>query len=146
MFFLFTLNILYVLIFNYVMHIYIGGRIGWSMVSDAVGRRAMFTMFCLGSIPMYIALPSLVTAVETGATTPVYIFIGCTAAAISFMGGAFALLPAYEADLFGTKNVGAIHGRMLLYVSVAALAGPSLLLYLRSYSEKLAITKLVDQV
>ena len=43
--------------------------------------------------------------------------------AVSMLGGSFAILPAYEADLFGTKNVGPIHGRMLLYASAAALAG-----------------------
>eukprot|EP01036_Dinobryon_divergens_P035924 gene35924-46640_t len=62
------------------------------------------------------------------------------------MGGTFALLPAYEADLFGAKNVGAIHGRMLLYTSCAALAGPTLLLTLRSHSEKLAIGKLLETI
>ena len=39
-----------------------------------------------------------------------------------YIGGAYAILPAYEADLFGTKYVGAIHGRMLLFSSSAALA------------------------
>ena len=43
--------------------------------------------------------------------------------AVSMMGGVYAILPAYEADLFGTKFVGAIHGRMLLFSSAAALAG-----------------------
>ena len=46
-----------------------------------------------------------------------------TMCAVSMMGGVFAILPAYEADLFGTKFVGAIHGRMLLFSSAAALAG-----------------------
>lgn len=46
-----------------------------------------------------------------------------TMMAISMMGGVFAILPAKEADLFGTKFVGAIHGRMLLFSSAAALAG-----------------------
>jgi len=73
-------------------------------------------------------------------------FIGCTAGAISFMGGVFAITPAYEADLFGSKYVGAIHGRMLLYCSAAALAGPTLLLNLRSYSEKNFILDLVTKV
>ncbi len=46
-----------------------------------------------------------------------------TMMAVSMMGGVYAILPAYEADLFGTKFVGAIHGRMLLFSSAAALAG-----------------------
>jgi hypothetical protein len=47
------------------------------------------------------------------------------------MGGVYAILPAYEADLFGTRFAGAVHGRMLLFSSLAALTGalaPHLLL------------------
>ena len=29
------------------------------------------------------------------------------------MGGVFAVLPAYEADLYGAKYIGAIHGRLI---------------------------------
>ena len=34
-------------------------------------------------------------------------------------GGSFATVPAYLADLFGTQNVGAIHGRLLTAWSTA---------------------------
>ena len=63
-----------------------------------------------------------------------------------YIGGAYAILPAYEADLFGTKYVGAIHGRMLLFSSSAALAGPVLLNKMRAISEKTAITDLMSKV
>ncbi len=42
----------------------------------------------------------------------------------SMYGGAFATIPAYIGDLFGTKYVGGIHGRMLTAWSVAAAFGP----------------------
>eukprot|EP01041_Mallomonas_annulata_P016871 gene16871-35017_t len=59
-----------------------------SIVSDTIGRRAMFTVFTLGSVPVYLALPYLITSVvETGTAAPLYMFVGCTAAALSFMGG-----------------------------------------------------------
>ena len=32
------------------------------------------------------------------------------------MGGVFAVLPAYEADLYGTKYIGAIHGRLVDFI------------------------------
>ena len=38
-------------------------------------------------------------------------FCASTVAAITVMGGTFAVLPAYEADLYGPKYVQAIHGR-----------------------------------
>lgn len=41
--------------------------------------------------------------------------------------GGFATIPAYLRNLFGTRNVGAIHGRLLLAWSAAAIVGPTLL-------------------
>ena len=81
-------------------------------------------IFTIGSIPLYLALPSMIdSVVTTGSALPLYCFCASTMAAVSMMGGVFAILPAYEADLFGTKFVGAIHGRMLLFSSAAALVG-----------------------
>ena len=55
-------------------------------------------------------------------------------------------MPAYEADLFGPKYVGPIHGKFLLASSAAALSGPSLLLALRKRSELNAIKDLLEKV
>ena len=52
------------------------------------------------------------------------------------LGGTFACLPAYEADLFGRKYLGVNHGRMLLSIVGSAFFGPTLLLTLRNSSEK----------
>eukprot|EP01038_Epipyxis_sp_PR26KG_P004904 gene4904-6867_t len=125
----------------------LGGRLGWAAVSDVIGRRPTFMIFTLASVPVYLALPSLVDGViSTGSTVPLYGFCASTVLAISMMGGVYALLPAYESDLFGSKFVGAIHGRMLLFPSAAALAGPSLLMNLRSISEKKAIDELLLKI
>ena len=43
---------------------------------------------------------------------------------LSFYGGGFATVPAYLKDLFGTLQVGAIHGRLLTAWSAAGVAGP----------------------
>jgi MFS family permease len=43
---------------------------------------------------------------------------------LSFYGGGFATVPAYLKDLFGTFEVGAIHGRLLTAWSVAGVLGP----------------------
>ena len=43
---------------------------------------------------------------------------------LSFYGGGFATVPAYLRDLFGTFQVGAIHGRLLTAWSAAGVAGP----------------------
>ena len=47
-----------------------------------------------------------------------------TGVILSFYGGGFATVPAYLKDLFGTLQVGAIHGRLLTAWSAAGVAGP----------------------
>ena len=47
-----------------------------------------------------------------------------TAIILSFYGGGFATVPAYLRDLFGTYEVGAIHGRLLTAWSAAGVVGP----------------------
>ena len=48
-------------------------------------------------------------------------------------GGGFATIPAYLRDLFGTVQVGAIHGALLTAWSAAGVAGPVLVNYIRQY-------------
>jgi hypothetical protein len=43
---------------------------------------------------------------------------------ISYYGGGFATVPAYLKDLFGTLEVGAIHGRLLTAWAAAGVVGP----------------------
>ena len=71
---------------------------------------------------------------------------GSTVAALTVMGGTFAVLPAYEADLYGSKYVGAIHGRFLTFGAAATVAGPMLLLNLRKMAEVNAINDLLAKV
>ena len=51
-------------------------------------------------------------------------FVLLTGIILSFYGGGFATVPAYLRDLFGTVEVGAIHGRLLTAWSAAGIAGP----------------------
>ena len=125
----------------------LGGRIGWASASDVVGRRRTFQLFTVGSLPLYAMVPAAVGAVMTGGSNlGVYAFMGSTIAAISVMGGTYAILPAYEADIFGAKHVGAIHGRMLLGSTAAALAGPQIILKLRERSVDDAIDTLMADI
>ena len=104
----------------------LGGRLAWAALSERVGRPAVFYLFTAGSVPLYFAMPTIVdSVVSSGSIVPLYGFCFTTALAVSYMGGVFAILPAYQADLFGSKFVGPIHGRMLLFSSVAALIGES---------------------
>ena len=113
-------------------------------ISDKIGRRNVFHMFTIGSVPLFASLPYCINQVAmdpTGAMAPVYLGIFCasTVASISVLGGTFAVLPAYEADLYGPKYVQAIHGRFLIAATLSTIAGPSILLNLRKISENAAI-------
>ena len=48
----------------------------------------------------------------------------------SMYGGGFATVPAYLADIFGARYVGAIHGRLLTSWSTAGVIGPVIVNYL----------------
>jgi MFS family permease len=93
------------------------GRFGWSSVSDLIGRKNIYR-FYLG----VGALIYLVIALSKDASKPV--FIACAVVILSFYGAGFATVPAYLKDLFGSYQVGAIHGRLLTAWSVAGVAGP----------------------
>ena len=86
----------------------LGGRLGWAAISDRIGRRNTFHIYTLGSIPLFGCLPFLIeqcVSNPTGPLAPAFLaaFCGSTVAAISILGGTFAVLPAYEADLYGVK-------------------------------------------
>jgi len=61
------------------------------------------------------------------------LFVAAFGIILSMYGGGFATVPAYLADLFGTKMVGAIHGRLLTAWSTAGILGPVLVNYIREY-------------
>lgn len=98
------------------------GRIGWAALSDYIGRTNMFTFF-LGSQAVALTVMPLVSAV--------WLFAGLLFLIVSCMGGSFACLPAYIADLFGTKEVAVIHGYTLTAWAVAGLISPQLIAYIR---------------
>jgi len=129
----------------------LGGRIGWASVSDKIGRWNTFQTMTLLAIPLFAGTPYLINQCVNEPTSPMapyYLaaFCGSTVAAISVMGGTFAVLPAYEADLYGSKYVGAIHGRFLTFGAAATVAGPMLLLNLRKMAEVNAINDLLTKV
>jgi MFS family permease len=61
------------------------------------------------------------------------LFVAGFAVILSMYGGGFSTIPAYLRDMFGTLEVGAIHGRLLTAWSAAAVLGPVLVNYIREY-------------
>jgi MFS family permease len=93
------------------------GRLLWSSTSDVIGRKRVY----IGYLGLGGLLYLLIAVAGTGS---VVLFVALTGVILSFYGGGFATVPAYLKDLFGTFNVGAIHGRLLTAWSLAGIAGP----------------------
>ena len=93
------------------------GRFVWSSASDAIGRKNIYRFYLgIGAI-LYIVL-------EVAGSSSKTVFLVCAMLILSFYGAGFSTAPAYLRDLFGTYEVGAIHGRLLTAWSVAGALGP----------------------
>ncbi|MBZ5735814.1 OFA family MFS transporter [Nocardioides sp. TRM66260-LWL] len=93
------------------------GRFVWSTTSDLLGRQRTYVLYLGAGLACYVLL-----ALLGGSSTVLFVLLA--AVIISFYGGGFATIPAYLRDLFGTYQVGAIHGRLLTAWSAAGIAGP----------------------
>ena len=102
----------------------IGGRFFWSSLSDRLGRKITFYLFFILGFVLYALVPL------SGKVGSVAFFVFLFCLILTMYGGGFATIPAYLADLFGTKMVGAIHGRLLTAWSVAGILGPVLVNYI----------------
>jgi MFS family permease len=105
----------------------IGGRIFWASLSDRIGRKTTYTIFFLLGIALYSSVPWT----ATGGRLALFVAFCCVI--LTMYGGSFATVPAYLSDLFGTRMVGAIHGRLLTAWSVAGVIGPILVTTVREY-------------
>jgi MFS family permease len=103
------------------------GRIFWASLSDRIGRKVTYAVFFLLGIVLYASIPG------TAAAGSLALFVGFFCVILSMYGGGFSTVPAYLADLFGTRMVGAIHGRLLTAWSAAGVLGPVLVNYIRDY-------------
>ena len=104
-----------------------GGRIVWASTSDYIGRKnTYFIFFALGAV-LYALVPTF------GHLLAIVPFVLAYGIILSMYGGGFATIPAYLRDLFGTAQVGAIHGVLLTAWAAAGVAGPVLVNYIRQY-------------
>jgi MFS family permease len=99
----------------------LAGRFFWSSTSDFIGRKAVYCIYFILGAALYCVLP------WTQEGQRRVLFVAATAVIISMYGGGFATIPAYLKDMFGTYQVGAIHGRLITSWSIAAVLGPGLI-------------------
>jgi MFS family permease len=113
----------------------IGGRFFWASLSDRIGRKNTYYLFFLLGIAVYSIAP---WAAHSGSRA---LFVACICIAVSMYGGGFAAAPAYLADVFGTRFVGAIHGRLLTAWSTAGIIGPVLVNYIREFEIRAGVAR-----
>ena len=109
------------------------GRIVWSSTSDVIGRKPTYMIYLgVGAVLFFF--------LATAGSSSVFIFVALTALILSFYGGGFATIPAYLKDMFGTYQVGAIHGRLLTSWSCAGVAGPLIVNLISDSQRKAGLT------
>ena len=105
----------------------IAGRFFWASLSDKLGRKVTYFVFFLLGFALYASIPTWARAGSLA------LFVLSFCIILSMYGGGFATVPAYLADMFGTRMVGAIHGRLLTAWSMAGIFGPTLVASIRDY-------------
>ncbi|MEQ8232002.1 MAG: MFS transporter, partial [Gammaproteobacteria bacterium] len=123
------------------------GRFFWASASDYLGRRNTYHLFFGLGILLYCSIPFFASQVSAHpAVTWLVGFYAATMLIFTMYGGGFATIPAYLADVFGTRYVGGIHGRLLTAWSTAGVLGPLAITTLRENAVARAIDDLVSHV
>ena len=135
---------------TYVMMISVFNMIGrffWASTSDYIGRRNTYWIFFALGIVLYLSIPFVAQSVSVMPSVVwlVY-FYGATMIIFTMYGGGFATIPAYLADMFGTRYVGGIHGRLLTAWSLAGYLGPVAITSLRERALDSALHELAVRV
>lgn len=111
------------------------GRLFWASLSDKIGRRTVFTILFASQAVVFYLLAT---------TTSITMFIIYCCYIYLCLGGGFATMPAYAADIYGTTFVGRIYGWKLTAWSAAGVVGPMLFAQIRqssgNYQQALFIT------
>ena len=123
------------------------GRIFWASMSDYIGRKTTYFIFFTLGIILYLSIPYSARAVSIDPTvTYLLMFYGASMIIFTMYGGGFATIPAYLADIFGTRYVGGIHGRLLTAWATAGVLGPVAITQLRQNSLEGAIFDLANKL
>jgi hypothetical protein len=123
------------------------GRFFWASTSDYIGRRTTYWIFFALGIALYVSIPysAQQVSISPNVTWLIY-FYAATMIIFTMYGGGFATIPAYLADIFGTRYVGGIHGRLLTAWSTAGVLGPLAITSLRENAITRAIEDLAARV
>ena len=120
---------------NYVVMISLFNMVGrffWASFSDVIGRKNTYFIFFGLGVVLYLTIPYAAAGVSANPDISwLILFYAATMIIFTMYGGGFATIPAYLADIFGTRYVGGIHGRLLTAWSTAGILGPVAIAQLR---------------
>lgn len=99
-----------------VMGVFNGcGRLIWALISDRIGRKNVFTILFVIDIVVLLSLSLIKTPL---------VFAALICLLMTCYGAGFSIVPAYIGDVFGSREVGAIHGYILTAWAAAGMFGP----------------------
>lgn len=117
------------------------GRLAWATLSDLIGRPLTYTLIFTVDVAMLAGILMFSSPLLFGIA--LCLIMSC-------YGAGFSVIPAYLGDVFGTKQLGAIHGYVLTAWAVAGVVGPTLLSlsdqYFHSYTYSLIFFVLLELV
>ncbi|TDJ66411.1 MAG: MFS transporter [Proteobacteria bacterium] len=123
------------------------GRFIWASTSDYIGRKNTYYIFFVLGILLYCSIPFFAQRVSADPAVVWLVgFYAATMLIFTMYGGGFATIPAYLADIFGTRYVGGIHGRLLTAWSTAGVLGPLAITTLRENAVSRAIGDLAAKI
>ena len=99
------------------------GRFFWAWLSDAIGRKWVLLVMYLLQAVLFFLIPIIGAYSFFMLAVLAFIIISC-------YGGGFGTMPAFNADYFGSKNVGKIYGLMITAWGFGGVLGPLLISYM----------------
>ncbi|MBV8281191.1 MAG: OFA family MFS transporter [Candidatus Eremiobacteraeota bacterium] len=92
------------------------GRLFWGWLSDRIGRRLAYALIFGIQVVSFFALGELHSLLAVAAVYAVVLLC---------YGGGFGVMPAFNADFFGTKHFGANYGLTITAWGCAGIVGPA---------------------
>ena len=102
------------------------GRLFWASISDYLGRANTYTAFFVLQCLAFFWL----ARTTDGNTFQFLVFL-----IISCYGGGFATIPAFLSDLFGARELSAVHGKILTAWAAAGIVGPLFVAFVKESTQ-----------
>ena len=109
------------------------GRLFWASVSDYLGRANTYIAFFILQSFAFFWLAK--TSDSIAFQFLVYLIISC-------YGGGFSTVPAFLSDLFGAKELSAVHGKILTAWAAAGVVGPLFVAWVKDSTQNYHATSL----